>query len=263
MYKKGISKLIDIMARLRDPSGGCPWDLEQTFTTIAPYTIEEAYEVADAIDRHDLDALMDELGDLLLQVVFHAQMAAEQGAFDFGDVVDAISDKMLRRHPHVFGDGRAGNAAELRVAWEAHKREERQDGNDAGTLAGVALGLPALMRASKLGKRAASVGFDWPDAAGVRAKINEELIELGAAERGGQSDAVAEEIGDLLFSVANLARHLDVDPEDALRAANNKFKRRFSQMEQELDKSEVSWDTLSPNAMEALWQQAKRQDKQQ
>jgi len=257
MSKDNISKLLDIMAQLRNPDGGCPWDLEQTFASIAPYTIEEAYEVADAIERGDLDDLRDELGDLLLQVVYHAQMAAEQEAFNFAAVVDGISAKMVRRHPHVFADERVDDAAQQTDAWEREKRRERAARRQGGALDGVAHAMPALMRARKLGKRAAAVGFDWPDSSGVRAKIHEELGELSCAEQGGNSAEVHEEIGDLLFTVANLARHLGVDPEQALRAANAKFSRRFKHMEAELEKRGSAWDTLSPDAMERLWQLTK------
>lgn len=259
MDKEHISNLLDIMAQLRNPETGCPWDLKQNFASIAPYTIEEAYEVADAIDRNDLGELKDELGDLLLQVVFHARMAEEAGAFNFADVVAAISDKMVRRHPHVFGSEHVGDADQQTTAWEQEKRRERTEKRASGTLDGIAQALPALMRATKLGKRAASVGFDWPDAAGVRGKIDEELAELDSAQAQEQQDEISEEIGDVLFTIANLARHLRVDPEQALRAGNAKFARRFNRMEQALQTRGVSWDTLSPGAMEELWQQIKHQ----
>jgi len=246
------------MARLRDPEHGCPWDLEQNFATIAPYTIEEAYEVADAIDRGELGDLRDELGDLLLQVVFHAQMAAEQGAFAFPDVVDAISDKLLRRHPHVFGDETMVDAAAQTVAWEQHKRREREASGDQGTLDGVSIGLPALLRAAKLGQRAAGVGFDWLDADGPRNKIAEELAELDDARVVGDDAAIAEELGDLLFAVAQLARHQDIDPEEALRAANAKFAARFRAVEAGLTADGVGWEQQSPDELEARWQAVKR-----
>jgi len=239
-----LEQLRDIMARLRDPDGGCPWDQVQTFATIAPYTIEEAYEVADACERDDMAALMDELGDLQLQVVYHARMAEERGAFALRDVIGAISDKMVRRHPHVFGDGPS-------PGWESIKAAERAKHPDDSALAGVALALPALLRAEKLQRRAARTGFDWPDASGPRAKINEELAEV-EAETDFQSRT--EEIGDLLFSVVNWARHLGVDPEAALRAANAKFERRFRAME------EMAGDDfagLPLDAKEALWVRAK------
>jgi len=261
MDKNNIDKLLEIMAALRDPDTGCPWDIEQDFATIAPYTIEEAYEVADAIDRGSLDDLKDELGDLLLQVVFHAQMAAERQAFDFGDVAAAISAKLLRRHPHVFGDERIVDARAQKDAWETHKRHEREARSDGavGVLDGVSLGLPALLRAAKLGKRAARVGFDWPDATGVRAKIDEEAAELDEARAAGDSRAVVEELGDLLFAVAQLARHHEVDPEEALRSANAKFARRFGQLEAGLADDGAAWDQQSLDELEARWQAVKRE----
>ena len=241
-----VDRLVTIMARLRDPVNGCDWDVAQTFETIAPYTIEEAHEVADAIARGDMADLKDELGDLLLQVVFHARMAEEAGHFALADVVDAISDKMERRHPHIFGDGSGGPHL-----WEQIKAEERGAKGAASALDGVALGLPALMRAEKLQKRAARTGFDWPDANGARAKIDEELAEVEAAA----SDADrTEEIGDLLFAVVNWARKQDVDPEAALRAANAKFERRFRAME---DAGGEAFAKLDLDAKEALWAAAK------
>jgi ATP diphosphatase len=245
MAETPLDRLLGIMARLRDPENGCEWDREQTFTTIAPYTIEEAYEVADACERGDLSDLKDELGDLLLQVVFHSRMAEEIGAFAFEDVAAAIADKMERRHPHIFGDAAAS------PGWEALKAAERDAKPDGSALAGVATGLPALLRAEKLGKRAARTGFDWPDASGARAKIDEELAEVEAAA----PEHVAEEIGDLLFAVVNLARHRGVDPEAALRAGNAKFERRFRAME---DMAGAAFAGLSLEAKEALWMQAKR-----
>jgi len=249
-----IAKLLEIMAALRDPRTGCPWDIEQDFASIAPYTIEEAYEVADAIDRGDLDALREELGDLLLQVVFHARMAEEQGRFRFDDVAAAIGDKLVRRHPHVFGAERIGSAGEQRVAWEATKARER---GPAGVLDGVALALPALARAAKLGRRAGAVGFDWEDEAGVVAKVREELAEFESAAPGDAA-ARAEEIGDLLFSVANLARKADVDPEEALRRANLKFEGRFRTVERLVAGSGRPWEAHSPAELDAYWRQAKR-----
>jgi len=237
-----IERLVAIMARLRDPATGCEWDVAQDFASIAPYTIEEAYEVADAIERGDMADLKDELGDLLLQVVFHSRMAEEAGAFALADVVAAISDKMERRHPHIFGDGEGGHHL-----WEAIKAEERAARPDASALAGVALGLPALLRAEKLQKRAARTGFDWPDAAGARAKIDEELAEVASATTDADR---AEEIGDLLFAVVNWARKLGVEPESALRAANAKFERRFRAMEAMAGKD---FATLDLDAKEALW----------
>jgi len=256
---ESLQKLLDIMVALRDPENGCPWDREQSFRTIAPYTIEEAYEVVDAIDRDDMADLKSELGDLLLQVVFHAQMANESGAFDFADVVAAISDKMIRRHPHVFGEQKVASAEAQRIQWEEHKKRERASAGPelAGALDGVSLSLPALLRACKLGKRASSVGFDWADDSGVRAKILEELAEIEEARAGGCDERVAEEIGDFLFSAANLARHLGVDPEDSLRAANRKFTSRFRQMERRAKDQGRSWDELTLTDMEALWQAVK------
>lgn len=236
----GIEPLLNVMARLRSRDGGCPWDVEQTFETIAPYTIEEAYEVADAIARSDMAALKDELGDLLFQTVFHARMAEEAGLFSFGDVVAAICAKMLRRHPHVFGDAEKPD-------WEALKAEERAENEDASAVAGVALGLPALMRAEKLQKRAARTGFDWPDPSGSRAKIDEELLEVEAAT---SSDEREDEVGDLLFAVTNWARQLGVDPEVALRRANDKFERRFRAIEVS---GGPGFAGLSLDEKEALW----------
>lgn len=240
-----IERLVAIMARLRDPERGCAWDVAQSWATIAPYTIEEAYEVADAIARDDADDLKDELGDLLLQVVFHSRIAEEAGAFTLADVIASISDKMERRHPHIFGDAVAS------PGWEELKAAERRGKEDASALAGVAAGLPALMRAVKLQKRAARVGFDWPDADGPKAKIVEEIEEVA----GASSDTVEEEIGDLLFATVNWARHMGVDPEAALRAGNAKFERRFRAMEA------VAGDgfaALSLDEKEALWQRVKR-----
>ncbi len=246
------------MAALRDPETGCPWDLEQDFATIAPYTIEEAYEVADAIDRGDLDDLRDELGDLLLQVVFHARMAAEQGAFGFGDVVTAISDKLLRRHPHVFADEEIRDARAQAHAWEQHKQRERRD-RAASALDGVSIGLPALIRSAKLGKRAAGVGFDWADAAGVRAKVAEELAEFDSAAAADDEAAIEEELGDLLFAVAQLARHCGVNPEEALRGANAKFSTRFGRLEAGLVADGEAWDDQTPADLESRWQRSKRE----
>lgn len=248
-----ITPLTDIMARLRDRDTGCPWDIEQNFATIAPYTIEEAYEVADAIERNDLDALKDELGDLLLQVVFHSQMASEQGAFDIQDVVNGICDKMLRRHPHVFGDTSA-TSHEVPDNWEAIKAVERSGYADNSALAGVALALPALLRAQKIQKRAARTGFDWPDQSGARDKIIEELNEVSKANT---PEHVAEEIGDLLFAVVNLARFHKVDAELALKQASAKFERRFRDMEASAGNAFVS---LSLDEKENLWQQAKAKE---
>jgi ATP diphosphatase len=255
----GLPRLVAIMARLRDPAAGCPWDLEQTFDTIAPYTIEEAYEVADAIARRALPELRDELGDLLLQVVYHARMAEEAGVFDLGDVVRAVSDKMVRRHPHVFGDDSRDKSAEQQTAdWERLKAAERAAGPErAGALDGVAVGLPALTRAVKLQDRAARVGFDWPEAGAVLEKIAEETEELVEARAVGDPDRIAEEYGDLLFVMANLARHLGIDPEATLRAANAKFTRRFEAIEAALAAEGRTSADSTLAEMDALWDAAK------
>jgi len=254
-----IDRLLTIMARLRDPNGGCPWDLEQTFDTIAPYTIEEAYEVADAIDRRDMAALRDELGDLLLQVVFHAQMAKETGDFGFDDVARAINDKMERRHPHVFGDVKIDDSNAQTQAWEVQKANERAAGGQTSTLSGVARGLPALLRAFKLQNRAARVGFDWPDSTGALDKLREEIEELAAeiVPDSEPSVALAEEVGDVLFSAVNLARKLGIEPEDALRRGNRKFERRFAYIEQSLAAEGRAPEQATLEEMEALWQDAK------
>ena len=247
------------MARLRDPVTGCPWDVAQDFATIAPYTIEEAYEVADAIERQAWDELKGELGDLLFQSVFHARMAEEAGLFDLDDVATAIADKMIARHPHVFGDESNAKSADQQVAdWESVKAAERAAKAKGGVLDDVALGLPALMRAEKLQKRAARVGFDWPDIAMVIDKIAEEARELAEARASLPQDKIAEEMGDLLFVMANLARHLKVDPEDALRRANTKFTRRFAFIEAELAKQGKRPDESDLAEMDALWDSAKR-----
>lgn len=253
-----MHRLRAIMARLRDPVTGCPWDIEQTFASIAPYTIEEAYEVADAIERGDMDELRGELGDLLFQSVFHAQMAEDAGKFDFDDVARAIGDKMIARHPHVFGDESNAKSAAQQVAdWETVKAAERAAKAKGGVLDDVALGLPALMRAEKLQNRAARVGFDWPDIAMVINKISEEAEELVKARDTLSHDKVTEEMGDLLFVMANLARHLKVDPEVALRGANAKFVRRFSYIEQELAARSSSPERSTLEEMDALWDAAK------
>lgn len=250
-----IAPLADIMARLRDRERGCPWDVEQNFASIAPYTIEEAYEVADAIERNDLEALKDELGDLLLQVVFHSQMASEQQSFGLQDVIDGICDKMIRRHPHVFGDVAADKAATVVANWETIKAEERSGQADSSALAGVALALPALLRAQKIQKRAARTGFDWPDVSGARAKIFEEIEEVDAATSDIER---TDEIGDLLFAVVNLARFHNIDAETALKTANVKFERRFRAMEA---RAGDDFAELSLDDKEALWQQAKAAEK--
>lgn len=256
---KSIEKLLEIMQRLRDPQTGCPWDLEQDFSTIAPYTIEEAYEVADAIEREDWDELRSELGDFLFQVVFHAQMASEKGYFDFDDVVNGINDKMLRRHPHVFGDEEDRSMSDIRGRWEDIKEEERADADDPSALAGVARALPALKRAQKLGKRASRVGFDWPDRGGVQEKIREELDELEDAAGTRERALIEDEMGDLLFAVVNLARHLDVDPEKALTGANYKFERRFRAMEADVRDEGLEMRRMTLESLDQRWRKAKKQ----
>ena len=247
------------MRHLRDPEHGCPWDVQQTFETIAPYTIEEAYEVADAIDRADVADLKGELGDLLLQVVFHAQIAAEAGHFDFHDVAAGIVEKMIRRHPHVFGSEQERAGGKVDGSWEEIKERERLSGNDDDSaLAGVARALPALKRAQKLGKRAARVGFDWPDTRGVKAKIQEELQEVELAVGARNQEAVEDELGDMLFAVVNLARHLDVDPEKALSGANTKFEQRFRDMEQEVAQKGSSIKDFSLETLDQEWRAAKK-----
>ena len=262
---RDISRLLDIMAALRTPKTGCPWDLEQTFATIAPYTIEEAYEVADAIAHDDLDDLKEELGDLLLQVVFHARMAEEQGAFAFGDVVEAISTKMIRRHPHVFGD-KAGTLTpeEVKGAWERIKQEEKAEraarkrvAEEPGLLASVKGGQPGLKRALDLQRKASTVGFDWNDPRAVLAKIREEADEIEAALDDGDNAHIAAETGDLLFAVVNLARHAGADPEMALRAANAKFERRFAHIERALAARGRTLTEATLAEMDALWNEAK------
>ena len=252
-----LDRLLAIMARLRDPERGCPWDRAQDFATVAPYTIEEAYEVADAIEQGDMTALKDELGDLLLQVVFHARMAEEAGHFAFDDVARAIADKMVRRHPHVFGDAEIASVTAQNEAWEAHKAAERKAaGGHESVVDGVALALPALLRAAKISRRAARIGFDWPDARAVVPKIAEEIAEL-EAELDGAADVarLEEEMGDLLFAVANLARKLAIEPETALRRATAKFERRFRQVEVHARARGIGADL---DALEALWQEVKR-----
>ncbi len=260
-----IARLLAVMEQLRNPDGGCPWDIEQNFATIAPYTIEEAYEVADAIERQDMAELRDELGDLLLQVAFHAQMAREAGHFDFDDVANGIADKMIRRHPHVFGDQEIESATAQTVAWEEQKANEREaralaEGRIPSLLDDVAVGQPALSRAGKLQKRAARVGFDWPSTAQVHLKIEEELTELKTeiSKENPAPERLKDEIGDLLFACVNLARHLNVDPEAALRHANAKFERRFRQIEQSLNQEGRSPAEASLEELEERWQRAKR-----
>ncbi len=266
-----MQKLLDIMAQLRDPLTGCPWDLEQDFASIAPYTIEEAYEVADAIERGEWQELCDELGDLLFQVVFHAQMAREAGLFSYEDVVAAICDKMVRRHPHVFADDERGNASRQLARWEDIKAAERKAAGKTAApsaLDGIATALPGLQRAAKVGSRAARVGFDWPDAAGVRTKLDEEVAELDAAlavtndpslaaKDANARAAVEDELGDLLFTAAQLGRHLDIDPARALRRATAKFERRFRHMEAAIAATGASLVDLTPAQYEQAWEAAK------
>jgi ATP diphosphatase len=269
---RDISRLIEIMARLRTPGTGCPWDLQQTFASIAPYAIEEAYEVADAIAHGDLDDLRDELGDLLLQVVFHARMAEEQQAFAFGDVVEAITRKMIRRHPHVFADANGVvSPADVKGAWERIKAEEKaerrmlrphQPAPTQSVLAGVKAGQPALSQAMELQRRASGVGFDWNDPRAVLSKIREEADEIEAALDGGDAAELAGETGDLLFAVVNLARHVGADPDLALRAANAKFERRFGHIEQALQAQGRSPHHASLDEMDALWDEAKARERE-
>jgi nucleoside triphosphate diphosphatase len=270
---RDIGRLIEIMAALRTPNTGCPWDLEQNFATIAPYTLEEAYEVADAIARDDLADLEDELGDLLLQVVFHARMAQEQGAFDFGNVVEAITSKLIRRHPHVFGDRTASNPESVKGLWDEIKAQEklaksqkkkqmgsaRNEPQADGALAGVPVALPALTRALKLQAKAGKVGFDWNDPRAVLRKIREETDEIEAALNAGDAEAAAE-VGDLLFAAVNLARHLDADPEALLRATNQKFERRFAAIERALSARGKAPQDATLAEMDALWNEAKAQE---
>lgn len=260
-----IEALLAIMAKLRSPDGGCPWDLEQDFSSIAPYTIEEAYEVADAIELGDMNELKDELGDLLLQVVFHAQMAKEEGHFTFDDVVRAICEKMIRRHPHVFGNEEARNAGTVSGRWEEIKAEEKRakgKSAPASLLDDVPLALPALTRALKLQKRAASVGFDWPSTDNVLDKLNEEMLELSTElAKGGDKDRLEDEFGDILFVYANLARHLEIDPEAALRRTNAKFRRRFGRIEEKLKTQGRSMEQSDLAEMDALWNEAKMEER--
>lgn len=260
--ERPIDRLISIMAQLRDPVTGCPWDIEQTFATVAPYTVEEAYEVADAIERGDLSDLKEELGDLLLQVVFHARMAQESGDFSFDDVATAISDKLVRRHPHVFAGERYADSAEQTAAWEASKAAERaRKGRDQSLLDDVPVGLPALTRGVKLTARAARVGFDWPDVSFVLDKLREEIGELEAEIASGDKALMREELGDILFVCANLARKLDIEPEDALRFTNAKFVRRFRHIETRLADAGKTPADSDLTEMDALWDEAKAVEK--
>ncbi|MDT8438460.1 MAG: nucleoside triphosphate pyrophosphohydrolase [Wenzhouxiangellaceae bacterium] len=254
---RAIDRLIEVMDRLRDPESGCPWDREQDFRSIAPYTVEEAHEVADAIERGDLAHLEDELGDLLFQVVFHARLGCEIGAFDFDSVASAVADKLIRRHPHVFGDGEPLDAEAQTEAWERIKQAERETSGLTSAIDGVSAGLPPLRRAVKLQKRAARVGFDWPELAPVLAKIREELAELEHEVEHGDTDRMEDELGDVLFAVANLARKLAIDADGALRRTNLKFETRFRAMEQLAAARGQRFDELDLDAQEALWQQVK------
>lgn len=269
MADQPVDNLLEIMRRLRAPEGGCPWDLEQDFDSIAPYTIEESYEVAEAIAERDWEGLKDELGDVLFQVVYHAQMAAEVGYFDFNDVVEAVSTKMVRRHPHVFGEAEVADAEEQTIAWEKHKQAERQaksggDGERESVFDGIPFGLPALTRAVKLSNRAAKVGFDWENVAQVREKIEEETAELAEELAKPPEDAtrlkrIEQELGDVLCGYANLARHLDIDPEAALRGTNQRFVQRFQWIEKRLAAEGRKPQGAALAELEALWQQAKQE----
>lgn len=265
---RDLSRLLEIMAALRDPATGCPWDAVQTFQTIKNYTIEEAYEVADAIERADFEDLRDELGDLLLQPVYHAQMASERGLFDFGDVVEAITTKLIRRHPHVFGATAASDATDAKSRWDeiksnerAQKAEKRGAAAPPSILDDVPQVLPALARAEKLTRRAASVGFDWPDTSSVLDKVAEELAEVREAAEAGETAAIAEEVGDLLFSIANLARHVGLEPEAALRDANAKFARRFRYVEARAQEDGVALAEVGLERLDRYWNEVRAEDK--
>lgn len=264
MDSRDIASLIAVMARLRDPAGGCPWDREQTFASVAPYTLEEAYEVADAIARADMGDLRDELGDLLFQVVFHARMAEEAGHFAFADVVQAVVEKMVRRHPHVFADAEVADAEAQTRAWEAQKARERADkaAGPHSALDGVAAGLPALTRALKLQRRAARVGFDWPDIGGAVDKVLEEIQEVRAELEGGSRAALEAEVGDLLFACVNLARHAGVEPESALRGANGKFERRFRAVEERLRAQGRGVEQATLAELDRLWEAVKATERE-
>lgn len=253
-----MKRLLEIMRRLRDPVDGCPWDLAQDFASLAPYSLEEAAEVADTLERGDLDGLRDELGDLLFQIVFLAQLGAEAGRFDFDAVATGIADKLVRRHPHVFGNASAADPREVLQQWEGLKAGERASRGQSGVLAGVPLSLPALVRASKIGKRAARVGFDWPDAAGARRKVDEELAELDASVAAGDAAGIDEELGDLLFAIVCWARLMGRDAETVLRAANRKFEGRFEAMERQAAAEGRDLASLTPEGWDALWEAAKR-----
>jgi MazG family protein len=258
IYNEDISKLLEIITALRDPDRGCSWDQEQTFATIGSYTIEEAYEVVDAIAREDMEDLKDELGDLLLQVVYHSHMAEEEGFFAFSDVIEAICTKMIRRHPHVFGNEQVDDAKSQTEAWETLKAAEKGVLPDS-VLDGVPLALPALTRSMKLGRRAARVGFDWPDWGGARDKVDEELEELNAAVHSADYEAIVAEMGDTLFSLVNLCRHLNVEPEACLSSANDRFEKRFRNVERNVKNADGDWAHYSTDALEGLWHKAKEE----
>lgn len=259
--EQAIARLLEVMAKLRDPESGCPWDIEQDFASIAPYTIEEAYEVADAIERKAWKELEYELGDLLLQTVYHAEIGRELGLFCFASIADLIADKMVKRHPHVFaGDGEVHSAADQTLAWEVQKASERAAGQIKGALSGIPLALPSLLRAFKIQKRAARVGFDWMNASQVLEKVEEEARELAMATQEGNVVRIQEEFGDLLFSVVNLARHLDIDPEASLRAATCKFVQRFEEVERRIENRGKTVEDASVAELDALWNEAKRDD---
>lgn len=260
--KKSIDRLLDVMATLRDPQGGCPWDLKQTWQTIIPHTLEEVYEVADAVDRNDVEALRDELGDLLFQVVFMAQIASDEGLFDFNDVAQGIADKMVRRHPHVFGDVEYASEAEQKQSWEEIKQTERDNKKQMDFFSDIPVAMPALRRSQKIQKRAARVGFDWADWRLVVPKVHEELDEIvDAVDTSESAERVEEEVGDLLMAVANLGRQLKVDAENALRLSNKKFERRFLAVEKVLAEQGVTLDEADLDAMETAWERVKQQEK--
>lgn len=254
-----IDKLLGVMAALRDPQSGCPWDLKQSFSTIVPFTLEEAYEVADTIERGDYDHLKEELGDLLFQVVFYARLAEEEGRFDFADISDGMAEKLIKRHPHVFNtDTTAVDESQIKANWEITKAQERQQKGQPGVLADIPLGLPALTRAQKLSKRASGVGFDWPDSKGVWAKLDEETEELKQAIANQDADNIEEELGDMMFVMVNLSRHLGVDAETALRKSSGKFEQRFAHVEQRVESSQQDWSEVKLSQLDEYWCEAKK-----
>lgn len=257
--QQAIDRLLGVMAALRDPKGGCPWDLKQTFNSIVPYTLEEAYEVADTIERGDYDHLKEELGDLLFQVVFYARLAEEEGRFDFSDISDGMADKLIKRHPHVFdNDHDAIEESQIKAKWELTKAKERQEKGQSGVLADIPIGLPALTRAQKLSKRASSVGFDWPDSEGVWAKLAEESEELKQAIANQDPENIEEELGDMMFVMVNLSRHLGVDAETALRKSSRKFEQRFAHVEQRVESCQKDWSEASLSQLDGYWREAKK-----